>query len=211
MATRTITGPFNTVAGEPIPIGVLTVAPQGQGVVTGGAFARRQWVILTGAPTEAIDIVVPGNYRFTVQIDGRTEWDFVAAIGDDVLTDLTIQQVYQSAYEPFDPAAMVVREGDPVDRLVAPSGANAGDLVTVDADGTSLVAAPPGATVDAHYVYTQNSPAEIWIANHNLGKYPSVDLEDSIGRSFIAPYTHTSVNQTVITCTPAMSGRAFFN
>lgn len=58
------------------------------------------------------------------------------------------------------------------------------------------------------YVYTQLAPSAIWIINHNLGYRPSVELLDSGSQEIEGDVIHPSLNQTIITLTPATAGVA---
>jgi hypothetical protein len=70
--------------------------------------------------------------------------------------------------------------------------------------------APLGSTGGglAAYVHTQSTPATTWTINHNLGRYPSVELFNSGMQEIDAEITHPSVNQTVVTLNPATAGLA---
>jgi hypothetical protein len=60
----------------------------------------------------------------------------------------------------------------------------------------------------AAYVHTQSTPATTWTINHNLGRYPSVELFNSGMQEIDAEIAHPSVNQTLVTLNPATAGLA---
>lgn len=64
---------------------------------------------------------------------------------------------------------------------------------------------------DKAYTHTQNAPALTWVINHNLGKYPAVDVVDSAGTTFIGDVNYTSINTLEINFSAEFSGQAFLN
>jgi hypothetical protein len=58
------------------------------------------------------------------------------------------------------------------------------------------------------YVYQQSTPATTWTINHSLGYRPSVELLDSGSQEIDGAVSHPTVNQTVITLSPATAGLA---
>jgi len=79
------------------------------------------------------------------------------------------------------------------------------DGQTVDATAQQIASL---AATSAGYIHTQSVPAETWTINHNLGFRPSVELLDSGGQEIDGAVSHPSVNQTVITLSPATAGLA---
>jgi hypothetical protein len=65
--------------------------------------------------------------------------------------------------------------------------------------------------VDAYYVHNQVTPSIVWTVNHNLGKYPAIDVTDSAGSRGMGTVHDTSINQSIITFSAAMGGFAFCN
>lgn len=51
-----------------------------------------------------------------------------------------------------------------------------------------------GGSVTA-YVHTQTFAAALWVINHNLGHYPTVEVVDSMSRKVNVDVQHFSVNQ----------------
>jgi hypothetical protein len=72
------------------------------------------------------------------------------------------------------------------------------ELVTPDVVSGGLVA----------YVYSQPTPETTWTINHNLGRYPSVELFNTGMQEIDAEIAHPSINQTVVTLNPATAGLA---
>lgn len=58
------------------------------------------------------------------------------------------------------------------------------------------------------YLYAQSTPATTWTINHNLGYRPSVELLDSGSQEIEGDVIHPSLNQTIVTLTPATAGIA---
>jgi len=58
------------------------------------------------------------------------------------------------------------------------------------------------------YVHTQSTPATTWTINHNLGFRPTVELLDSGSQEIDGEISHPTVNQTVVTLSPATAGLA---
>lgn len=58
------------------------------------------------------------------------------------------------------------------------------------------------------YVHTQGSSSVTWTINHNLGYRPIVDVYNSGSQRIEAQVDHPTVNQTIITLSPATSGYA---
>jgi hypothetical protein len=93
---------------------------------------------------------------------------------------------------------------------------NTVQLAIVDSSRTSIALALPGIQGPAGpasgglaaYVHTQSTPATTWTINHNLGRYPSVELFNSGMQEIDAEIAHPSVNQTVVTLNPATAGLA---
>jgi hypothetical protein len=47
------------------------------------------------------------------------------------------------------------------------------------------------------YTHTQASLSDTWVINHNLNKYPAIDLLTVGGMKFDATIVHTSLNQAI--------------
>lgn len=64
---------------------------------------------------------------------------------------------------------------------------------------------------DLHYVYTQASPSSDWTIQHNLGKYPSITVEDSAGSDVIGDWEYVDVNNVILHFAGGFSGKAYLN
>lgn len=64
---------------------------------------------------------------------------------------------------------------------------------------------------DKTYIYDQTVPSSVWTIEHNLEKFPAVNIVDSAGTEVIGAIEYIDINTVVITFTGAFSGRAFFN
>jgi len=89
------------------------------------------------------------------------------------------------------------------------------NTVTVTEGDTTVVTVttagpqgPSGGGGAAAYVHTQSTPAIVWTINHNLGFRPSVELLDSGSQEIDGEIAHPTVNQTVVTLSPATAGLA---
>ena len=93
------------------------------------------------------------------------------------------------------------------------SSSTGADVVLPEATTTAagLMSAADKAAIAAGliaYVHTQATPATTWTINHNLGRYPSVELFNSGMQEIDAEIAHPSTNQTVVTLIPAIAGLA---
>jgi hypothetical protein len=79
-------------------------------------------------------------------------------------------------------------------------GVTAWNGLAYDAEG--------GGGSSAAYVHNQGTPATTWTINHNLGFRPAVELLDSGSQEIDGAISHPTVNQTVITLSPATAGLA---
>lgn len=70
---------------------------------------------------------------------------------------------------------------------------------------------PAGSGGDLSYVHNQAVPAAVWTVNHNLGKRPSVTVEDSAGTDVVGEVDHVNANTLTITFTAGFSGTAYLN
>jgi hypothetical protein len=61
------------------------------------------------------------------------------------------------------------------------------------------------------YVFHQGVADTVWTIQHNLGKFPSVSVVDSMNTIVIGAVTYIDNNNLTITFNAAMSGKAFLN
>lgn len=72
-----------------------------------------------------------------------------------------------------------------------------------------VIVAPVGA--DASYTHTQAVAASVWTITHNLGKRPSVAVQDSSGTVVIGQVQYLDSNTVQLTFSAPFSGRADLN
>lgn len=72
---------------------------------------------------------------------------------------------------------------------------------------------PPGGGMggDLTFHYNQGSSATVWTINHNLGKFPSVQVFTSAGDKIEGDVHHINVDSLTITFTAAFAGDAYLN
>lgn len=61
------------------------------------------------------------------------------------------------------------------------------------------------------YIYDQTTPSATWVIQHNLQKYPSVEVVDSAGTVVEGGISYDNDNQITITFVGAFSGKAYLN
>ena len=64
---------------------------------------------------------------------------------------------------------------------------------------------------DKNFVFTQIAASNVWIVDHNLGKFPAVTIVDSAGTQVIGEIEHINQNQTRISFSASFGGKAYFN
>jgi len=65
---------------------------------------------------------------------------------------------------------------------------------------------------DLHYVHTQSMAAQVWNINHNLGKRPSIHIEDMSGNEIIPHIIHVDNNNAqAVFGNATYSGTAYCN
>ncbi len=64
---------------------------------------------------------------------------------------------------------------------------------------------------DLHFVYIQSSAATVWTIEHNLGKNPSVRIEDTTGADIVGLVDYVDNNNLIITFEIAIEGTAYLN
>lgn len=76
---------------------------------------------------------------------------------------------------------------------------------------TAVGPAPPVSSGDLNYTHNQNTASAHWIVLHNLGKYPSVTVEDSAGSVAYGAVTYLDLNSLAIDFSQVLAGKAFCN
>lgn len=64
---------------------------------------------------------------------------------------------------------------------------------------------------DKTFIFTQDTPANPWIVNHNLNKFPSATMVLSTGQVGIADIRYIDANNLTITFSGDESGKAYMN
>jgi len=94
-----------------------------------------------------------------------------------------------------------------------------GDYVLIEVDDAqrawvtaSLGLATGDVSTDKTYVHTQSAPATVWTLNHNLGKYPAVQVLDS-GNDEVdgGEVHHVDSSNLTITFGGPFAGKAILN
>lgn len=102
--------------------------------------------------------------------------------------------------------SVVLNAPDAQLEIVRPAAAN----VTLEL--FRFLRGPSGAYgADATFVHLQGVPSDTWTIVHNLGKYPSVMVQDSAGDEVEGGITYVDFNTVSVTFTGAFSGRAILN
>lgn len=79
--------------------------------------------------------------------------------------------------------------------------------------GTTIIGpqGPQGDPGTGAAVFTQSTPSQNWIINHNLEFYPNITVVDSAGTAVEGSYTFVNVNTIIATFTSEFSGKAYLS
>ena len=80
-----------------------------------------------------------------------------------------------------------------------------------EASDQKLVTEKAVAEATATYIFEQAGASNTWVVTHNLGRFPSVVVQDSAGTQFLAPVYYNSANQLTISMNGATTGKAYLN
>lgn len=80
-----------------------------------------------------------------------------------------------------------------------------------EASDQKLVTEKAVAEATATFIFEQAVASNTWVVTHNLGRFPSVIVEDSAGTQFLAPVYYNSASQLTISMNGATTGRAYLN
>lgn len=64
---------------------------------------------------------------------------------------------------------------------------------------------------DKNYTHSQGAASDVWVVTHNLGKRPSVTVQDSANDAVDGDVTYSDANTLTITFSAAFSGFAYLN
>lgn len=93
------------------------------------------------------------------------------------------------------------------DRLIPGEGIEIID----NGDHTATIKATGGGGEDKFFTFTQTTPAQEWVIQHNLDKFPSVTIVDSAGSVVIGDITYIDKDNVKLTFKGAFSGKAYLN
>lgn len=66
----------------------------------------------------------------------------------------------------------------------------------------------PTSGVASSYAHAQEQPSTVWMINHNLGRWPSIQLTDTGGAVIDGEVVHVSTTQAVATFAVPVAGSA---
>ena len=93
--------------------------------------------------------------------------------------------------------------------ITVTDGDNSTTVVTVPITNTvTATTVGPQGPAGVGYLHQQTSSSTTWVINHNLGFRPAVELFDSGSQEIDGDVAHPSVNQAIITLSPATTGTA---
>ncbi len=222
MKTRTLTGTVEDLTGQPyrglnipiklIPMGLsagqLVNVPQGTTTVVTdhwGQFSADLWV---------------GNwsltpYSYTLRLPGE-EVPFFFLPGAPIdLAEIRAMQATE-----IDPKVMAAMLAQVISDPKAQAGTMpASDMYTqlmlrFQADLQAVIAdAVKDQAGDLHYEHLDNKDfaSDTWVVKHGLGKYPSVQCKDEMGKEFDGTVTHNSKKQLTIRFDGPRTGTADCN
>lgn len=78
--------------------------------------------------------------------------------------------------------------------------------ITLVANNGELISA----TFNESYIHEQTIPANQWIVNHNLNRYPKVTVVNDINVEVIGDLVYTNTNQVIISFSNPFYGKAYF-
>lgn len=72
-------------------------------------------------------------------------------------------------------------------------------------------AGPQGASSGMQFIFTQHVAAEVWVIEHNLGRYPVITIIDSGGEETSGEVTYVDLNHVTVEFSAPFSGIAVCN
>jgi hypothetical protein len=69
----------------------------------------------------------------------------------------------------------------------------------------------PSDATDKTFEYTQVSPAATWNIQHNLNKFPSITVIDTLDTVVVGEYTYIDNNNVTLTFSAGFAGKAYLN
>lgn len=66
-------------------------------------------------------------------------------------------------------------------------------------------------SADKNWIYTQNTPNNVWSITHPLNKFPSISIKDSAGTNVYGEINYIDISTLTITFNSSFSGVAILN
>jgi len=107
-------------------------------------------------------------------------------------------------------------------KVISKTNTNNVDVIVGDSISVDVISKTEQPTVDViitggivgtdkNFVFTQSSASATWTINHDLNKFPAIEVVDSANDIVIGNVTYNSTSQITITFTAAFSGKAYLN
>ena len=129
---------------------------------------------------------------------------------DTVLVALELQTSLVEVAQP----TLLTTEGLTALQVLEVLGTPVTQLLTVAEESVTLLTAAeqgPAGTSDAAYTHSQPVASALWMAAHNLGKYPSVAVTDHLYAELLADVSYPSLNTVQVAFSSARTGFIFFS
>lgn len=109
-----------------------------------------------------------------------------------------------------DNTSLSINQPTPIDYRPLNQGGDTvrGAIEKLQGDSTHLYDVVDDLISSSTYIHEQATPSSTWTINHNLGRYPSVQVVDSAGDRIWSGVNYTSENQLVLEFGVAFSGVA---
>lgn len=132
-----------------------------------------------------------------------------AGIDGDVVTTDGVQTLTNKTIDADDNTILNLtinnfKAGDVRQSVRKPSEASHEKLVTEKAVADALVS-------EVTYTHIQDVASDMWVIEHNLGRFPSVNTEDSEGNQFFAQIVYDSDDKLTVYLNESITGKAYLN
>lgn len=91
------------------------------------------------------------------------------------------------------------------------SGINIKTINNISVLGSGNIDIVGGTGTDKNYIHEQMSPSNIWTINHNMNKFPSVQIVNNFNEVVIGDVIFISANQITVHFSGSFSGKAYLN
>ena len=85
------------------------------------------------------------------------------------------------------------------------------DVIDVSRNITAEIITAAATGSDKNFVFTQSTLSTSWVIEHDLDKYPAVEIVSTAHDKIVGSVSFDSVNQITINFTQPTSGKAFLN